>query len=129
MSSGSRATLEQMRARHAWERVAAAKQAPGDPQEYSREAKRLPVRILTSGLGHALAFLKAKERAKGLVQDLDDWVLRRRQLPGVPDGASCLTEAIVKGDSDFLQLATDEALAYLQWLTRFAEAEIRISED
>lgn len=136
MSSGNRATLEQMRALHAWERVAAVKRARakgtnGDAQaqEYGREAKRLPVRILNSGLGHALAFLRARHRADGLLRDLDDWVLERRRLPGVPPGASSLTEAICKGDSDFLQLATDEALAYLQWLTRFAEAEIGISED
>lgn len=134
MSGGNRATLEQRRALHAWERVAAVKRAKGpradtQAQEYGREAKRLPVRILTSGLGHALAFLEARHRAVPLLRDLDDWVLTQRRLPGAPDGVRRLTEAIVKGDSDLLQLATDEALAYLQWLARFAEAEIRIRED
>ena len=34
-----------------------------------------------------------------------------------------LLERIVKGNSDFLRRATDEVLAYLVWLKRFAEAE------
>ena len=34
-----------------------------------------------------------------------------------------LLEQIVNGDSNFLRRATDETLAYLQWLNRFAEAE------
>jgi CRISPR-associated protein Cmr5 len=32
-------------------------------------------------------------------------------------------ERIVQGNSDFLRRATDEVLAYLLWLNRFAEAE------
>ena len=31
--------------------------------------------------------------------------------------------AIIYGNSDFLRRATDEVLAYLLWLNRFAEAE------
>ncbi len=33
-----------------------------------------------------------------------------------------LLESIIKGDSEFLRRATDEVIAYLQWLNRFAEA-------
>ena len=31
--------------------------------------------------------------------------------------------AVIQGNSDFLRRATDEVLAYLLWLNRFAEAE------
>ena len=132
MSAAGRQTLDQRRAAHAWARVDEL-----DPKlvdgidrklggEYARQAKRLPVRTLTSGLGHALAFLQAKSKDgdanSRLVEDLSDWVLDRRNLPARPADARNLVEAITKGDAVFLQLATDEALAYLQWLTRFAEA-------
>ncbi len=40
-----------------------------------------------------------------------------------------LIERIVAGNATFLQFATDEVLAYLQWLTRFAEAEFGADED
>jgi CRISPR-associated protein Cmr5 len=93
---------------------------------YGRETKRLPVRILTAGLGHALAFVKAKaddgkNALNRLHEDLTQWVLTERGLKG--NAPKSLLESIVLGDSDFLRLATDEALAYLQWLNRFAEAE------
>jgi CRISPR-associated protein Cmr5 len=123
-------TLDQRRAAHAW--TAVEKLSPGAGGDYyAREAKRLPVRTLTSGLGHALAFLKAKPNDANdlLLRDLSDWVLRQRKLPEVPAGASDLVEAITKGDATFLQLATDEALAYLQWLSRFSEARFGGEEE
>ena len=126
MSGTRERTLDQRRARHAWEAVSAAEEK--HQGSYAREAKRFPVRIRTAGLGHALAFLEAKQHPQ-VVRDLDDWVLEQRKLPGAPPGAANLTEAIVKGDASFLQLATEEALAYLQWLTRFAEARFGDSAD
>ena len=54
-------------------------------------------------------------------------------VPDLPGCVACgdtleeteqlIKEAIIHGDSDFLRRATDEALAYLAWLNRFAEAE------
>ncbi len=123
MSAAGRQTLDQRRAAHAWEKVEGLD--PGRGEDYKRQAKHLPVRTLTSGLGHALAFLNAKSGGgtnHPVVDDLSEWVLKRRNLPAQPADTRDLVEAITKGDAVFLQLATDEALAYLQWLTRFAEA-------
>lgn len=132
-------TLDQRRARHAWDAVERIKNTDGPiGSDYAREVKRLPVRIFTAGLGHAIAFLRAKGKDGGgdanaaLLCDLADWVLDKRR-----DGASrrpapttaALIEAIVKGDATFLQVSTDEALAYLQWLGRFAEAELKSAEE
>ena len=39
-----------------------------------------------------------------------------------------LMESIIHGDSEFMRRATDEALAYLQWLNRFAEAQMADAE-
>ena len=120
-------TLDQQRANHAWRSIEDLKRLrPNEQKEYAGEAKKLPVRIMNSGLGQALAFIRSKARDKKtalsrLHDDLTDWTLKERGLPGaVPDS---LLVSICKGDALFLRRATDEVLAYLEWLNRFAEAE------
>ncbi len=128
-------TLAQRRAQHAWQAVETARGELGsaDKSEYAREAKRLPVRIMTSGLGHALSFMRAKSRdaAVRLTDDLAQWLLRERGLAGntANHNSKALIGAIIEGDADFLRCATEEALLYLQWLSRFAEAEIKSEEE
>lgn len=134
-------TLDQRRAAHAWEAIRGLpKDSNGDyskeAKDYAREARKLPARILTAGLGPALAFLlaKAKREKKDKKQEtpkepilerlhknLTAWVIKERGIQAKVEGS--LLESVIKGDSDFLMQATDEALAYLQWLVRFAEAE------
>lgn len=119
-------TLEQRRARHAWQAIQSLRPLdPGQVDDYAREAKKLPVRIMTSGLGQAIAFIRAKAKSKAgldrLGDDLTEWLLRQRPIKAAhPDS---LVQSIVDGDSLFLRRATDELLAYLNWLNRFAEAE------
>ena len=93
-------TFSQRRAKHAWGVVEAQCVRSGF-DEFGDQAKKLPMRILTSGLGQSLAFLRAKGK------------------PGKPRD---LLERITQGDSDFQRLATSECLAYLEWLVRFADA-------
>jgi CRISPR-associated protein Cmr5 len=127
-------TLDQRRARHAWESVTSlAKPAQGgarnyadDAKEYAREAKKLPMRIMAAGLGQALGYLLAKAGEKKpslqrLHAHLTDWVIKKR--PIAASRPESLMESIIHGDSNFLRRATDETLAYLQWLNRFAEVE------
>ncbi len=122
-------TLDQRRAKHAWNAIQELlKTVPGekDRKEYAGEAKKLPIRIINSGLGQALVFIQAKAKSKKtnlqlLDAHLTDWTLRKRELPG--SKSNSLLESIINGDSEFLRRATDEVLAYLQWLNRFAEAE------
>lgn len=130
--------VEQRRAEHAWKVVATfVEQSNGKTvikpggKQFGTQAKRLPVRILTAGLGQALAFLHAKKTASRLLTALGDWVLDKRADPESrrpePD-ETALLRAIIAGDTDRdqridLRRATDETLAYLQWLNRFAEAE------
>ena len=114
-------SLDQERAKHAWEAVVSAKNEK-DPKKYGGQAKKLPIRIIASGLGSALSFLIAKKYAPKLVEDLSNWI--GKQIPTLNDHSSDnLLQRIIQGDSDFLRRATDETLAYLQWLNRFAEAE------
>lgn len=132
-------TLEQRRAEHAWEAILSIKNQKGS-KEYAGEAKKLPMRIQAAGLGQALAFIVAKakdQEDKGkkkdqekkeqekpglarLHDDLTDWA-RKRPLP--LKAQESLLESIVQGDAAFLRRATEETLAYLLWLNRFAEAE------
>jgi CRISPR-associated protein Cmr5 len=119
-------TLDQKRARHAWDAVLRAESQAGvhekqSPKKFGGQAKKLPVRIIASGLGQSLAFLKAKDYAPGLVVELNAWVAQR--MPTRGNEPSDLLERVIKGDSDFLRRATDEVLAYLSWLNRFAEAK------
>ena len=125
-------TVDQRRATHAWKAVQEAKKFDGaKAKEYGDHAKKLPSRITGSGLGAALAFVLAKagppdskdhkKHIKQLYDDLTDWVIEQRPIPAKKKDS--LLESVIEGDSDFLRRATDEALAYLQWLNRFAEAE------
>jgi len=125
-NTNAQPTLDQKRARHAWEAVLRAETRTGDhqeqsPKKFGGQAKKLPVRIMASGLGQALAFLKAKDYAPGLLAELNAWVAQR--IPTRGNEPRDLLERVVKGDSDFLRRATDEVLAYLVWLNRFAEAK------
>lgn len=127
----SRQGLEQRRARHAWERLSSICNVPKGEEaaaDYMGEAHKLPVRIMASGLGQALVFLFAKQRKskpglQQLIADLSQWVLVERvkgsalAMPPAED----LLQAVLIGDTAFLRWATEETLAYLEWLNRFAE--------
>lgn len=124
-STASQQTLDQRRAAHAWAAVARIKDQPAG-KKYGQQAKKLPMRIMTSGLGQALTFLHAKKYAPELLQDLGEWVLIKRDNPISADTTLSpdeLIKKIIGGDNLFLRRSTEEALAYLQWLARFVEAE------
>ncbi len=129
MSDIKEPTLDQRRAKHAWDAVngVIAKHGRGaEAKRFGGQAKKLPTRIIASGLGQALAFLKAKDYAPDLLTALADWVLDKRTHPDSkkprPEDKA-LVLAIINGKADDLRRYTDEALAYLLWLNRFAEAE------
>ncbi len=126
MATNTRQTLQQRRAAHAWQAVEQLAEGSAEAQnEVAREARRLPARIIACGLGPALAFLYAKAADRKphlgtLLNTLSDWVLQKRPISGK---ASTLLESIIHGDSTFLRRATDETLAYLEWLNRFLEGK------
>ena len=137
--SDSRPTLDQHRAQHAWKAVEDARKlhSQNATADFAREAKRLPVRIKTAGLGQALAFLSAKAKSENdgrshLLKKLSCWLLKERRLASLPKGANdrnAVILAIIAGNADLLRRATEEALLYLQWLTRFSEAELGTGEE
>lgn len=94
-------------------------------KDYGSLARKTPALILSAGLGPTLAFLRAKGKDKEwdehniLYSHLSGWVVKR--LPGNP---ADLLQVIRQNGSDIYRLATVEALAFLTWLKRFAEAEL-----
>ena len=123
MSLGLR-TLEQERAKHAWKCVQKVKNQ-AYASAYRTIAVKAPSLILTNGLGQTLAFLKAKGKNDPaneheiLYQHIEEWL--KRQL-GI--NKNLLDWLVNNATSQQYRLATMEALALLQWLKRFAEAEL-----
>jgi CRISPR/Cas system CMR-associated protein Cmr5 small subunit len=109
-------TLAQQRAKHAWGVVETQWKARQGFGDFADQAKKLPVRIMTSGLGQSLAFVRAKDKAPDLLKALKDWMAIYQ--PGTGE----LLERVIQGNSDFQRLATAECLVYLEWLVRFADA-------
>ncbi len=130
-----RPTVDQQRAKAAWNAIEDAKKLKGDqPKAFGGHAKKLPMRIRAAGLGQALAFVRAKAHPKGetaetkegmvlLLDVLGSWVLSRVPSPNAGKDDNALIEAILNGNSLFLRCAAAEAIAFLEWLNRFAEAE------
>lgn len=122
-------TKEQERAKAAWDCVENANKLSDDQfkKEYRSNALKLPTLILTNGLGQTLAFLKSKGKRdlskseEKVYRDIEGWLKR----PGVINWGTAqgeLIERIMKINSDKYRLVTTEALAFINWLKRFADA-------
>lgn len=125
-----RRRLEQDRAKAAWGAIEQVKshRCAGD---YASLAKGAPADIQTNGLGQTLAFLRAKGYERGrpksdsahvyLLDHLARWL--RVQLK-LAENQDMVEWVAVSADTGAYRRATAEALAYLAWLRRFAEAEL-----
>jgi CRISPR-associated protein Cmr5 len=123
--------LEQIRATNA---LRTATHAEGSVRANKGYVSKLPAMILTNGLLAALAFASERKAgtdrkrpemniaASGIAQHLAD---ARLQLPGLSHcrDADSLLLALGKLQSLDLQRATDEALAFLGYLKRFAPTD------
>lgn len=121
--SSPQQTMEQKRARAAWDDVLAVK-GQGYAGEYLALVRSAPADVLTSGLGQTLAFLKAKGKREheDLSRHLSRWVCPEMGWTENEDLLHKLTEP--GAGSDIYRRAMAETLAYLVWLKRFAEAEL-----
>ena len=112
-------TLEQQRARHAWER------SEGRSKDYMNLAKGLPALIMNSGLMQVMAFLEQKgkrdDRAQ-LAQDLRDWLIQCEKLPGNCSEFKEFMDALLKAEPRQFQEITTEAMAWLRWMRQMAAA-------
>lgn len=129
--------LEQKRASKAWEQVKGIEQGSKLGENYRAVVRKAPAMIKTNGLGQMLAYLLAKEEkdaqallstqpkeADGcLYKHLEEWMLSAEApIPWTRRSDDTLIERVIHEDSAIYRQATGEALAYLGWLKRFAEA-------
>lgn len=119
--------LSQRRARHA---LAAIREMENkDCGHYVSYVNALPAAILQNGLGQALAALNAgdEEGRKFLYQQISAWLCNTREDAPYPAESDVL-EAITQQDEDAYLIAQAEALAYLEWLKKFANAFLKRPE-
>ena len=126
----SQKNLDQQRAAHAWECLSQLVENNLATDQYIRAAKKMPVRIVASGLGQALAFVYAKKiKMQGqdlLLKHIKEW-LGKRGL--AQRETKSLIDDVLKYNTDELRCASAELLAWLQWLNRFAEGRFPKAAD
>jgi CRISPR-associated protein Cmr5 len=120
-------SLEQKRAKIAWDSV---KKVDKNKKEYRALARKLPAMIMVSGLGQTLAFLKSKgenENAEQLIYNhLSNWLAKESPIDwGSEISELDLLYKVINVDIATYRQATQEALLFLSWLKRAAEAEIK----
>jgi len=116
-------TLQQERAASAWRAVEKVEsESKNERGKYGSLVRGLPALIQTDGLGQTLAFLRAKGQDKVnahqiAYNQISQWVT------GQLGTKEALLDFILRTDTATYRRATTEALAYLQWIKRFAEAK------
>jgi CRISPR-associated protein Cmr5 len=112
------ATLEQQRARHAWEKAQQGIAQHG--RDYANDAKGLPALIMNSGLMQVMAFCHDKDgRHETLAQHLRDWL---HQQCGTPQDFEGFMQHLMDAEPRRFQMITAEAFAWLRWLRQMAAA-------
>ncbi len=113
-------TLAQQRAQHAWDVVQQALERPDFEKRFANPAKKMPARVRSSGLGQTVAFMRAKEGGD-VLKAVAGWCHQYGLIK------ECSEEGLLiqfkDGTAADLRYLTGEALAYLEWLVRFADAE------
>ncbi|MDW8312452.1 MAG: type III-B CRISPR module-associated protein Cmr5 [Burkholderiales bacterium] len=117
-------TLEQQRAKHAWECCAQYN------NKHATFAKGMPALIMNSGLMQVLAFCHEKGAKPGssvkhceeVAKDLRRWINMRFTGSDEDPGFMVFMEKLMESDPRTFQAITAEALAWLKWLRQFAAA-------
>ncbi|HZU05386.1 MAG TPA: type III-B CRISPR module-associated protein Cmr5 [Chloroflexota bacterium] len=125
----TRQSLDQERAAQAARDVRAVKSEPA-ADKYRSLVEGLPAMILANGLGQTCAYLLARAEGKTNTPEYTLYGQLGRWLTGRIAGLQGdLLSALTETDVGTYRRAQIEALAYLQWLKRFAQAELPRSAD
>lgn len=116
-------TMEQERAEGAWKRVKGVLKEKWK-ENYLPLAQSAPADIQTNGLAQTLAFWKAKKEPHhlALYNHVSEWIMEQLNQTG-HDLLAWITDS--NTTSDHYRQATVEAMAFLVWIKRFAEAELK----
>ncbi|MDD2919541.1 type III-B CRISPR module-associated protein Cmr5 [Rhodoferax sp.] len=128
--------LAQQRARDALEQIANIVNAPGAPASYGNYlayVKALPANIRSLGLGQSLAFALAKaegdlDKPYGLLYSHVTGWLCKRLIFGSDATPENFMVKLTAGNQDKYLRAQIEAMAYLEWLKKFAVAKLKKPE-
>ena len=97
---------------------------------YKSYVKKIPMMILNNGLGATFAFIyskKQKNEAYGLIYtQVDEWL--QESYINKPKNSD-LIKWIINQNSQEYQAITNEVLAFLGWLKRFADGMIEGDEN
>lgn len=125
-----RQSLDQERAAQAATDVRAIKElGERDKKTYRSLVEGLPAMVVANGLGQTCAYLLSRAEGKRekverrLYEQLQQWLTGR--VAGLQGE---LLDTLMKADVGTYRRAQVEALAYVQWLKRFAQAELPRSE-
>lgn len=120
-------TLDQKRAKFAWDAARDANVRLKNFSDYKNLAKGAPALIMGNGLMPAVAFYQSrgKDHAQQLMQDILKWL--SRVIAGYAENAPNLSfdaamQAMQSADSIVYMRLTDETLAMLKWLRQFADS-------
>ena len=120
-------SLEQERAKVAWKAAESAKgKGAVYADKYGQLVRGAAADIQTNGLGPTLAFWRAKGSGNdtyfiNLLADVSSWVKSQVEFS---DDQGLLHWIIETATTDEYRRARSEAIAYLGWLKRFAEADL-----
>jgi len=120
-------TLEQKRAALAWKKIEEVREKENFQEKYCSAVLKAPAMIMTNGLGPTLAFLRSrKEEAEDILYEhISAWL----KSPDAPISWTStkddIMERIVEEDSIVYRQATQEALMFVTWLKRFAQARLK----
>ena len=124
--NSAQTTLEQRRAAHALEQINGVKHERL-AEDYKGYAESISATIVMNGLGQACAsqlaqakgLSGAKDAHRRLFDHLEDWLCHANSRVGLQKP---LIEALTRCDQTSYCHAQAEALAYLVWLKKFAQA-------
>jgi len=131
-------SLEQERAKYAWECIMEIKEEKKLEKKYKSYIKKAPTFIQNSGLGNTLAFYKSKANSKASPQKsknsekkayrkiynhINEWFKMRFEEEDI-------LKWICKKETSSIEIfrVTKELILLLDWMKKFVEAELKGEE-
>jgi CRISPR-associated protein Cmr5 len=112
-------TLEQQRAKDAWEKCGSY------DKEHVNVVKGLPALIMNSGLMQVLAFCHEKKgKHEEVASHLRTWLCRRHGLEAGRQGFEAFLEFLLMATPGLYQQVNAEAFAWLRWMRQMAAARV-----
>lgn len=128
-------TLEKGRAEFAYKcaNEAVNKLDERKKKEYRAYSRRIPQMILYNGLGQTLAFIKSKAKEGNAYEILYSQITDYLKCDStaritMPADKNEIIKWVISLDSYNYRYATEEILAFLNWLKRFAEGMVEEEE-